>query len=344
MRYLKEMKEKWTDDLEETSVTGGIDGGAGPPRTPHAFSDEEDENDNAEQSGLKKMKKTKTHTKVVESIPPIGGITPKPITKKWPSESDLKKHFSKEKLKEIHAMKGVRIAKTFTDKYGYLYLMTYKVKRKTWYPTDWQVYIWPDKKLERHNKELYKSANESRTDIKADSKSLFKKMISEMYGINDIEESISKPSKYQIGTHPVSREDLLIHMFEKEDGDWKMTTPAKDKEAVKALVKKYGMENVAIDGTQRNGDPATYVFVNEAVSYREFKKDPTSSPSQKVNKGIAEVNKMLAEIEKIVHNNLKLKQESGVDSSHFWKSTGKRFLKINERITKISNRLKELSQ
>jgi len=242
MRYLKEMKEKWTDELDEMSVTGAIDGGSGPPRTPKAFGDEEDENDNAEQSGLKKMKKTKNHTKVVES------------------------------------------------------------------------------------------------------QSLFKKMMSEMYGINDIEESIGKPSKYQIGTHPVSREDLLIHMIEKEDGDWKMTTPAKDKEAVKALVKKYGMENVAIDGTQRNGDPATYVFVNEAVSYREFKKDPTSSPSQKVNKGIAEVNKMLAEIEKIVHNNLKLKQESGVDSSHFWKSTGKRFLKINERITKISNRLKELSQ
>jgi len=85
-------------------------------------------------------------------------------------------------------------------------------------------------------------------------------------------------------------------------------------------------------------------MLSEAVSYREFKKDPNSTPKQKVNKGIAEVNKMLSEMEKIVNNNLRLKQETGVDSSHFWKSTGKRFAKINERMTRISNRLKELSK
>tara|TARA_R100001126_G_C4880814_1_gene178993 strand:- start:30 stop:662 length:633 start_codon:yes stop_codon:yes gene_type:complete len=84
-------------------------------------------------------------------------------------------------------------------------------------------------------------------------------------------------------------------------------------------------------------------LVNE-VSYRDYKKDPTSTPQQKVNRGINEVNKMLGEMEKIVQNNLRLKTEMGVDSSHFWKSTGRRFAKINERMTRISNRLKELSQ
>ena len=82
----------------------------------------------------------------------------------------------------------------------------------------------------------------------------------------------------------------------------------------------------------------------ESVSYREFKQDPTCSPQQKVNKGIAEVSKMLREMEKIVTNNLKLKNEMGVKSDHFWKSTGNRFAKINERMTRISNKLKELSQ
>jgi hypothetical protein len=53
---------------------------------------------------------------------------------------------------------------------------------------------------------------------------------------------------------------------------------------------------------------------------------------------------MLAEMEKIVANNLRLKQEMGVDSSHFWKATGRRFAKINERMTRISNRLRELSK
>ena len=80
------------------------------------------------------------------------------------------------------------------------------------------------------------------------------------------------------------------------------------------------------------------------TSYRDYKKDPTSTPQQKVNRGIAEVNKMLGAMEKIVNNNLRLKTEMGVQSNHFWKSTGNRFARINERMTRISNRLKELSQ
>ena len=80
------------------------------------------------------------------------------------------------------------------------------------------------------------------------------------------------------------------------------------------------------------------------TSYRDYKKDPTSTPQQKVNRGIMEVNKMLAEIEKIVNNNLRLKTETGVQSGHFWKTTGKRFAKINERMLRVAHRLKELSQ
>ena len=84
-------------------------------------------------------------------------------------------------------------------------------------------------------------------------------------------------------------------------------------------------------------------LMNE-TSYRDFKKDPTSTPQQKVNRGIMEVNKMLGQMEKIVNNNLRLKTEMGVQSNHFWKATGKRFSKINERMIRIANRLKELSQ
>jgi hypothetical protein len=85
------------------------------------------------------------------------------------------------------------------------------------------------------------------------------------------------------------------------------------------------------------------MHINE-VSYRDFKKDPTISPQQKVNKGIREINNMLGEMERIVNNNLKLKTEMGVNSSHFWKSSSKRLGQIYERITRISNKIKELSQ
>ena len=154
----KNVKEE--EDLEEMSVTGGLDGGEGPPRTPYAFGKEEDEKDNAEKLGMKKVAKTNKYFRKMEST--------------------------------------------------------------------------------------------------------YKRMMNQMEGLNE-------------------------------------------------------------------------------TSYREFKKDPTSTPQQKVNRGIMEVNKMLGQMEKIVHNNLRLKTEMGVQSNHFWKATGKRFAKINERMVRIANRLKELS-
>ena len=49
------------EEIEEVNTTGNIDGGAGPPKTPGAFSrsGEEDENDNAEWFGAKKVKPVK---------------------------------------------------------------------------------------------------------------------------------------------------------------------------------------------------------------------------------------------------------------------------------------------
>jgi len=107
--------------------------------------------------------------------------------------------------------------------------------------------------------------------------------------------------------------------------------------------------DVAETGDMKKVESQYKKMINQMIglsesSYREFKKDPTSTPQQKVNRGINEVNKMLGHMEKIVNNNLRLKTEMGVQSNHFWKSTGSRFAKINERMTRIANRLKELSQ
>jgi hypothetical protein len=128
---------------------------------------------------------------------------------------------------------------------------------------------------------------------------------------------------------------------------------AKDKEKEKDTVVQGGMKKakktnkyfkpMENKSTYKKMMSEMYGVVKE-VSYRDYKKDPTSTPQQKVNRGIMEVNKMLGEMERIVANNLRLKTEMGVDSSHFWKATGKRFSKINERMIRIANRLKELSQ
>ena len=51
------------EELEEANVTGNMDGGAGPPRTPNAFAKSQDEDDldtdHIEVLGYKKSKKEK---------------------------------------------------------------------------------------------------------------------------------------------------------------------------------------------------------------------------------------------------------------------------------------------
>ena len=216
--YLKKRRKavskavkKEEKELDEMNVTGNLDGGEGPPRTPYAFGKEEDEKGSAEKLGMKKVAKTNKYFRPMES------------------------------------------------------------------------------------------------------RSTYKKMMAEMYGI---ESAIN--------------EEQLYNVIDSDTGDLVSDQPLKKRLAKKLAAKKKG-----------------WIIAKESineVSYRDYKKDPTSTPAQKVNKGINEVNKMLAEMEKIVANNLRLKLEMGVQSNHFWKSTGRRFAKINERMTRISNKLKELSQ
>jgi len=69
--FLKEIEDKF-EELEETNVTGNLDGGAGPPRTPKAFAkstDEDDlDDDHIEVLGYKKSKEKKMNTKKLESL------------------------------------------------------------------------------------------------------------------------------------------------------------------------------------------------------------------------------------------------------------------------------------
>lgn len=161
-----------------------------------------------------------------------------------------------------------------------------------------------------------------------ESKSAFKKMMAEMYGVKStvneasnpvLDKTVDKFVKALATKNGYKRPDAVMAIFES--------------------LKRLNYIHPSVDYKSPSG-----YGIEESISYRDYKKDPTSTPQQKVNKGIAEVNRMLSEMEKIVHNNLRLKTEMGVQSNHFWKSTGSRFAKINERMTRIANKLKELSQ
>ena len=65
------------------------------------------------------------------------------------------------------------------------------------------------------------------------------------------------------------------------------------------------------------------------VSYKAYKKDESFTSKQKVNRAIREINSKLYKIESVVNQNIKLKSESGVDSTKYWKSTRSNLQKIS---------------
>ena len=68
---IKEIEDKF-EEIEEANVTGNLDGGAGPIKTPNAFASSEDEDDldsnHIEVLGYKKSKKSKLNTRKLESL------------------------------------------------------------------------------------------------------------------------------------------------------------------------------------------------------------------------------------------------------------------------------------
>jgi len=84
------------------------------------------------------------------------------------------------------------------------------------------------------------------------------------------------------------------------------------------------------------------LYINE-IAYNQYKKDPIGSPKQKINNSINFINRGLKEIEKVVNQNVRLKQEMGVDNSIYWKSSRENLAKISERLLRVSKQLKELA-
>lgn len=79
------------------------------------------------------------------------------------------------------------------------------------------------------------------------------------------------------------------------------------------------------------------------VSYKAFKEDVNANEIQKVNGKILEVNKMLREISRALDHSIKLKMESSLDNSKYWKRTNEAILKINQRLAEVSKKARKLA-
>jgi len=100
------------------------------------------------------------------------------------------------------------------------------------------------------------------------------------------------------------------------------------------------------DKEKQNAETSTgYKVVKEiyGTNYPTFKKEESKNSRQKVNGAIQEINKRLFEIERIIGRAAKLKQEAGISTDNYWKSTKPRMTKISERLLRVSHKLREIA-
>jgi hypothetical protein len=77
--------------------------------------------------------------------------------------------------------------------------------------------------------------------------------------------------------------------------------------------------------------------------WMDLKKEDSSATS-KVNRGISNINKQLAEVEKFLNWYGRIKNENGVTNEHFWKRTNSNIYKIKERLIKLEQQIRKISE
>ena len=107
--------------------------------------------------------------------------------------------------------------------------------------------------------------------------------------------------------------------------------------------KKIKSRAEVFDYKSTENEKSNTVSLNEGKSlFHLFRDHPDLSPSQKVGVTIREINKLMTEIEKLINVSTRYKAEKQFNSSSLWKTTNRYLEKLDEKIKRISYKLKEL--
>ena len=97
------------------------------------------------------------------------------------------------------------------------------------------------------------------------------------------------------------------------------------------------------DYKSTNNEGNNTVILQEGKSlFHMFRDHPDYSPEQKVGVTIREVNKLLNEIEKLLRVSSRYKVEANLETDKFWKTTNRYLSSIDEKIFRISRKVKEI--
>jgi len=93
---------------------------------------------------------------------------------------------------------------------------------------------------------------------------------------------------------------------------------------------------------KKQADLTGYSVVNEN-RWLALKQDESTAQS-KIGRGISNINKQLREMERFLNWYGKIKNESGVSNKSYWKRTNSHIYSIQERLLKLDQKIRQISQ
>ena len=102
-----------------------------------------------------------------------------------------------------------------------------------------------------------------------------------------------------------------------------------------------GKDNEKAKG-KRQADLTGYTVVNEN-RWLALKQDESTAQA-KIGRGISTINKQLKEMERFLNWYGKIKNESGVDNKSYWKRTNNHIYTIKERLIKLDQKIRQISE
>jgi len=144
------------------------------------------------------------------------------------------------------------------------------------------------------------------------------------------------------------KKSLANELDQKVSGLYKDAELKVDEMSTTASVQGYDSPNAFTKrgdekrNAKRQADLTGYSVVKEN-RWLELKKEDSSATS-KIGKGISNINKQLAEMERFLNWYGKLKAENGVTNGHFWKRTNSNIYKIKERLIKLEQQVRKISE
>ena len=354
-------------DLDEASVTGAIDGGEGPPKTPFAFGridKEVGKRKKNKKREIEKMKQKQMQAKE-ESIANQSGYTIAEakfavkfqlgksagetatiivdVGSKGAAEQIVAKNLKRGRkgivsVKRVEAGKAKQIDKKLENVTEALKSKSNVVKLASAVMSNMEDLV------EYRGNDYDKAVNAFGTMIKNSLERISKMNIKPhpQYDYSD-----------KRSAHPMIKDEKSHLKFLK---DYKMLTKKMiplfkalinkpSKPGIMKLMKYYNSSKYQ----EMNSVIATGDFGNNHViesitegKYHDFRNDESLSPKQKIGRSMMEVRDTLKTLESIVGMNIRLKNEIGVDSTSYWKRTHTAMKKISERLVKLANKVGQL--